>query len=332
MEPIVITEELEQEPGLLAKQFSRSFLSLSLGEDFSRANAIVIKPNLTYPRYKEGVTTRKEFVEGLVVALRQINSTTRIYIGEGEGGYSSFSMTEAMRAMGYFDLERIYPNLKIINFSQQPSKVIELDTVFGNYSLRLPQIFFEEVNFSISCPLPKIHCMTKLSLAYKNQWGCIPDAMRLKNHFKFNSIIPKISEVLNFKYAFLDGRYGLDINGPMVGTPVEVNWFVASNSLGAFDRVLSDLMGFYYRKIAHLKMAERYGLIPELEKIMLIGDSEKLKRKFILKRNFWNYPALAAFHSKHLTHLFYFSMWAKLLHDIMYTFRKKPIEDSDQPA
>jgi hypothetical protein len=118
----------------------------------------------------------------------------------------------------------------------------------------------------------------------------------------------------------------------MDGTPVEVNWFVASNSLGAFDRVLSDLMGFYYRKIAHLKMAERYGLIPELENIMLIGDPEKLKRKFILKRNFWNYPALAAFHSKHLTHLFYFSMWAKLLHDIMYTFRKKPIDDSDQPA
>jgi hypothetical protein len=95
MEPIVITEALEQEPGLLAEQFSRSFLSLALEEDFRGANAVVIKPNLTYPRYKEGVTTRKEFVEGLVVALRQINSTTRIYIGEGEGGYNTFSMTEA---------------------------------------------------------------------------------------------------------------------------------------------------------------------------------------------------------------------------------------------
>jgi UDP-glucose 4-epimerase len=48
-------------------------------------------------------------------------------------------------------------------------------------------------------------------------------------------------------------------------------------------------------------------------------------RKFMLKRNFWNYPALIAFHSRKLTHLFYFSMWAKVLHDIMYTFRKRPI-------
>jgi uncharacterized protein (DUF362 family) len=325
MEPVVITEELEQEPGLLAKQFSRSFLPLALEEEFRRANAVVIKPNLTYPRYKEGVTTRKEFVEGLVVALRQINSTTKIYIGEGEGGYNTFSMTEAMRAMGYFDLERSYPNLKIINFSQQPSREVEFDTPFGNYALRLPQIFFDEVDFSISCPLPKVHCMTKLSLSYKNQWGCIPDAMRLKNHYRFGSIIPKISEILKFRYAFLDGRYGLDNNGPMVGTPVEVNWFVASNSLGAFDRVLSDLMGFYYRKIAHLKTAESYGLIPDQRKIELIGDPGKLKRKFTLKRNFWNYPALAAFHSKHLTHLFYFSRCAKLLHDIMYTFRERPI-------
>jgi uncharacterized protein (DUF362 family) len=149
--------------------------------------------------------------------------------------------------------------------------------------------------------------------------------MRLKNHYRFGSIIPKISEILKFKYAFLDGRYGLDNNGPMVGTPVEVNWFVASNSLGAFDRVLSDLMGFYYRKIAHLKTAESYGLILDQRKIKLIGDPGKLKRKFTLKRNFWNYPALAAFHSKHLTHLFYFSRCAKLLHDIMYTFRERPI-------
>ena len=125
--------------------------------------------------------------------------------------------------------------------------------------------------------------------------------------------------------AFLDGKYGLDNNGPMMGDPVEVNWFVASNSLGAFDMIVSEMMGFDWQKVGHLKMAERYGFIPKREDINIIGNIDSLKRKFALKRNFWNYPALAAFHSRKLTHLFYFSMWAKLLHDIMYTFRKKPI-------
>lgn len=111
----------------------------------------------------------------------------------------------------------------------------------------------------------------------------------------------------------------------MVGDPVEVNWFTASNSLGAFDMIVSEMMGFDWIKIGHLKMAEEYGLMPKREDIEVIGDIESLKKIFVLKIDFWNYPALAAFHSKKLTHLFYFSKWAKLFHDIMYTFRKRPI-------
>jgi len=56
--------------------------------------------------------------------------------------------------------------------------------------------------------------------------------MRLKNHYVFHDIIGQVCEKLKFRFAFLDGKYGLDTNGPMAGTPVEVNWFAASNSLG----------------------------------------------------------------------------------------------------
>ena len=149
--------------------------------------------------------------------------------------------------------------------------------------------------------------------------------MRLKNHYMFDLIISKVSEVLKFKYAFLDGKYGLDGNGPMVGNPIGVNWFVASNSLGAFDMIVSEMMGFDWEKIGHLKMASRYGLLPKRETIDIIGDIQSLRRQFTLKRDYWNYPALAAFHSKQLTYLCYFSRWAKLLHDIMYSFRERPI-------
>ena len=65
--------------------------------------------------------------------------------------------------------------------------------------------------------------------------------------------------------------------------------------------------------------------MPKREDIEIVGDIEALKQQFTLKRNFWNYPALVAFHSKKLTHLFYFSQLAKPLHDIMYMFRKKPV-------
>ena len=39
----------------------------------------------------------------------------------------------------------------------------------------------------------------------------------------------------------------------------------------------------------------------------------------------WNYQALAGFRSKRLRFLFYFSQCAAMLHEIMYTFRARPI-------
>jgi len=321
----VIFERLTNTPESLINQFSHSFELLALPDDFNGANAIFIKPNLTYPSYKEGVTTRRTFVEGLVAALRRINSTTQIYIGEGEGGYNSFSMTEGMETMGFFEIERSYPNVKVVNLSKLPSRSVELEAKGKPYSIELPVLLLDEVDFCITCPLPKVHCMTTITLSFKNQWGCLPDTMRLKNHYVFDEIIGQVCEKLKFRYAFLDGKYGLDNNGPMMGDPVEVNWFVAANSLGAFDMVVSEMMGFDWRKVGHLKIAERYGYMTRREDINVIGDIEGLKRKFVLKRNFWNYPALAAFNSKKLTYLFYFSKFSKILHDIMYTFRKRPI-------
>ena len=325
MKPTVIAEKLAQGPASVEKQFDHALFALSLSDDFGRANAVFIKPNLTFPSYKKGVTTQKVFVEQLVASLRKINTTTKIYIGEGEGGYNSYSMTDAMRNMGFFEIAENYPNVEIINLSKMKTRIVEVKANGKPYPLRLPEIYFQDIDFSITCPLPKVHCMTGITLSFKNQWGCLPDTMRLKNHYVFDEIISQVCDILKFRYAFLDGKYGLDNNGPMMGDPVEVNWFVAANSLGAFDQVVSGMMGFDWRRIGHLKMAEKYGFMPGRNEIQIIGDPDSLRREFTLKRDFWNYPALAAFHSRKLTHLVYFSMWAKLLHDVMYTFRKRSI-------
>ena len=310
----------------LENHMNKTLTAIGLDEDFSQARAVFIKPNLTYPRYKQGVTTRVEFVAALVAALRKINSTTKIYIGEGEGGYNSFSMTEAMKSMGYFDLAAKYPNVEIINLSGMPIRKVELEAFGRPYALDLPAIFFDEIDFSISCPVPKVHCMTRITLSMKNQWGCVPDIMRLKNHYAFDHIISQICDKLKFRYAFLDGLWGLDDNGPMQGTPTQVNWFVASNSLGAHDLVVSQMMGFEWDQVGHLREAKKRGFLPTEEEIEVDGDIQSLRQRFFLRRTFWNYPALIAFYSLRMTQLVYLSKFSKLIHDVMYFFRKRPID------
>lgn len=152
MKPIVFVEKIAQNSKDLKEQFLRSFNLLPIIDEFNKANAIFIKPNLTYPKFKKGVTTRIEFIESLVAALRQINNSTKIYIGEGEGGYNSFSMTEAMQSMGFYELEKKYQNIKVLNISQISFKDVELKVEGKPYLINLPELFFDEIDFSTTTP------------------------------------------------------------------------------------------------------------------------------------------------------------------------------------
>jgi len=219
--PVVIAERLNESD--IEAQMYNAARVIGLERDIKSSRAVFIKPNLTYPLYRKGVTTRVAFVRSLVSVLKKLNAGIKIYIGEGDGGYNSYSMTNAFQDMGFMDLKDAFSNVEIINLSKAPSRTVAIDTPRGPYEIALPELFFSEIDFSISCPLPKVHCMTKITLSYKNQWGCLPDVMRIKNHFMFDHIVSKVSDILKFKYVFLDGKYGLDNNGPMVGDPVELN-------------------------------------------------------------------------------------------------------------
>ena len=321
----VIVEPLQLDAAGLTAQIQRSFAPLGLPDQFNAAQAVLIKPNLTYSRYKEGVTTRMEFVAALVEALRQLNSTTTIYVAEGEGGYDAYSVHNTLRTMGFYELESRFPRVRVVNLSEGPRTTARLETRRGPYDLQLPALF-SEVDFSISCPLPKVHAMTRITLSMKNMWGCLPDTLRLKNHYMLDHILSRLVQALKFRFAFLDGRYGLTSNGPMEGDTVEPNWFAASNSLGAFDLVLAEMMGMSPRRVSHLRWARRYGVVPPRESITVIGSPRELAMRFRLHRSFWNYVALSGFRSSILTKLFYLSKVSDLLHRMMYSIRKRPEE------
>lgn len=55
----------------------------------------------------------------------------------------------------------------------------------------------------------------------------------------------------------------------MAGDPVEVDWFVASNSLGAFDAVVFEMMGFNWKDVRHLREASNLGFFQIEKKLRL---------------------------------------------------------------
>lgn len=291
----------------------------------SRTTRVAIKPNLTYPYYRRGVTTSPDVIRETVQILS--NYTDSIAIVESDGGYGAWTATEAYAGHGLYRLRDEF-GVEVINLCDEEREFITFESRGRAYKLPLPIRLLHHTDLLISMPVPKIHCMTGLTLGYKNQWGCIPDKMRLRSHFIFNDAIVAINRLLH-PAVLSDGTYFLDRNGPMEGDPVRMDLIIASSDVGAFDLYVSELMGFPWRHVPHLRRAVELGDMPSrLEDITFnVHPAEARTRTFHLERTSRNWIALAGFYSRFLTWLMYESWFGRVvLHSIFYAIVGKTVK------
>jgi hypothetical protein len=105
--------------------------------------------------------------------------------------------------------------------------------------------------------------------------------------------------------------------------PVELNWLMVTNDIGAGARLSCELMQIRLEKIKHLRYAKKLGFIPDRNEIEINQDPCLFNRdKFLLKRKLTDYPGFLAFHNSFLTYLAYFSPLAGMLHRLLYLFRE----------
>lgn len=300
---------------------------LEVEEIFSRAAGIFIKPNLTFPKFRPGVTTTKEMLQAAIQIFTELHP--RVIVGESDGGYGSYDIEQAFEAFDLYNLSRQY-GAQVVNLSRVPTVPCTIPTRRGSVSLALPRFLVKENFITVTLPVPKVHCMTGVSLSYKNQWGCIPDMMRLRFHYYFNEIIGPLNRLLKVKLSIVDGTYGLTKNGPIIeGEAVQPGWLVMSRHPGAADRVVSSLMGLSLEDYPHYQQIRAEEPLPQLEEIETnqdLGPFLAQTPKFYLKRNFWNYIAKTTWYSRGLSYLVYESRLSAILHKIMYTFRERPKE------
>jgi len=315
---------VERINGQITDAIYNAMENVKILDQIDRNTRISIKPNLTYPYYKPGITTSPQVIEETVKILSEY--TNHIAIVETEGGYGAWRAEEAFKGHNIYELAKRY-NIEVVNLNEEPAEEIKVFIKRKEKNVLLPKRLLYETDLFVTMPVPKIHCMTGLTLAFKNQWGCIPDTMRLRYHYIFDYAIVAINKILK-PVVISDGTYFLDINGPMQGTPVRMGLIIASNSVGAFDRYVSELMGFSWKKIKHLKRAAELGEMPtNLSEINYnIFPYELRTHSFKLKRTLRNYIALMGFKSRFLTWLGYESWFGRvILHGILYAVSGKMV-------
>lgn len=261
------------------------------------------------------------FLCGLLNALRDY--THNITVVESDGGSDAWTADDAFRGHGILDMCRTNGS-RAVNLSRVERKTYHSVVGGRDIEIELPRMLVEESDFFITVPVPKVHVMTGVSLGFKNQWGCIPDVKRLKHHPDFAHKVLAINKLVNCRLAVFDGTVFLDGTGPMQGVPLKRDLLVAGE-VGAASAVCCDLMGVDPNNIGHLSLAIREGLMPaNTREVQITTDLTPFKYRSRLHRAPIDWLALAVFHSRLATNLFYNSRFASPIHSLAYALKGRP--------
>jgi uncharacterized protein (DUF362 family) len=290
---------------------------------------VFIKPNFTYPSYKEGITTSPAVIEETVKLFTDFGA--KVTLVESNGGNNAWLAEESFASHNLPYLHDKY-GVDIINLSNDPREWAE--TTIGGKQVRveLPSVLLHESDLFVTLPVPKVHVMTRISYAFKNQWGCIPVVKRFRYHPGFDYNVLAVNKLLRTKIAIYDGTFFLDRTGPMEGDPVPMNLLLAANDPGAGDLACCEIMGFHPGQIKHLRLAQKVGMMPSgLGEVTLNKSLEQFKtHRFTLQRNLKHYVSLIAFNSDLVLRMVANPVIAKPIYKVFYgIFGRPQLTDSE---
>jgi len=288
---------------------------------------VSIKPNLTYPIPKAGVTTTPAVLEALIRALS--SRTRHINVVESDGGSHSWPAEEAFAGHRIPEMSRRY-GARAVNLTHYPREIVETEIAGRAVGVELSKLLTRETDVFITMPVPKLHMMTGVSLGFKNQWGCLPDVKRLREHSEFARKVLAINKILKPQLAIFDGTWFLDRSGPLEGDPIRKDLLIASRDVGAGSLACCELMGIEPASAPHLRLAIAEGLMPlDIDQLVTNVAMDSFKGPaFKLQRTWFQLVTLAIFHSRLATIALYDSPLARPAHGLLYLLRQRPVDFS----
>jgi uncharacterized protein (DUF362 family) len=288
---------------------------------------VSIKPNLTYPVPQAGVTTTPAALEALIRVLA--TRTRNINIVESDGGSYSWPAEEAFIGHGIPEMCRRY-GARAVNLTTYARETVETEIAGRSIEVELSQLLTRETDVFITMPVPKLHMMTGVSLGFKNQWGCLPDVKRLRNHSDFSRKVLAINKILKPRFAIFDGTWFLNRSGPLEGDPIRKDLLIASPDPGAGSLVCCEIMGVDPASVPHLRLAIAEGMMPAaITDLITNAAIDPFKGPaFRLQRSWFQWLTLGIFHSRLATIALYDSPLAGPAHELLYLLKGRPADFS----
>jgi uncharacterized protein (DUF362 family) len=246
-----------------------------------KSRQVVLKPNLVTdkPDYIAlGANTSVEFLEALLSILSDHGCQTVIAESDTGTAAKGRKLDLTWERMGLPGLASRY-GAQLVNLSKESTRWVEFSGR-GFKGLELPGRILD-CELLIDIPKIKTHKYAVLTCAMKNLFGLVPEPRRIIYHRWLNEIIADLASLLSPQMITLvDGLIGMEGNGPLYGTPVQLDLLMASENCFAVDLVACDLIGVDPDKVRYLRISQEARALRQ-QTIEMVGTPlEEVRRPF----------------------------------------------------
>ena len=220
--------------------------------------SILIKPNLVSSS-PPPITTPVWIVREIVTFLRQVMSGLDIIVADGTGE-KEMETDELFALHGYIE---DLPDVEFKDLNKEPCRKVNLENGLKWKEMYLPEILFD--SFVISVPVLKAHTLAGVTLSMKNMVGvCPPEYYQQGGFWKKSAFHTRIHESIfdlncarSPDFTVLDATVGMatsHLGGPECDPPV--NMILACPDPVAVDAMGTELLGFDWQEIGHIRLAD----------------------------------------------------------------------------
>jgi len=260
----------------------QNIIGLSGSLELKRNSRVIIKPNVCNSKNPHGMVNTHFGVIKAIIDLAW-KWTERIVVVESDN--ISGSAEKRMNKSGLLN-ELKSMGVEFINLSHDEAEVHKVAGV----ELMIPLTILKADHF-INLPKIKTCGHTLVTLSLKNLFGILQRAKKDTLHRHLDEILPYLAKIIQHDLVVVDGVIAMEGNGPVIGTPKNLDIVVGGTNPVAVDAVCTAIMGFSPLEVRHLVRANKMGLGEiNLDRIEVLGEdwkdiSQVFERPYSLRAN-----------------------------------------------
>lgn len=262
-------------PQLLDEAVENHFKLLELDKLVRAGMRVVLKPNLLMKRAPEEATTTHPALVAAVARALKRRGVTDITLADSPGGlYTAGTLNAVYRVSGMSEMasrEGVRLNTDT-GWAETPAAGKRVNS----FRILRP---VREADLVINLCKLKTHCMTGLSGAVKNLFGCIPGLQKPEFHYRFQKpddfcdMLVDLCETVCPAITFVDAIVAMEGDGPSGGTPLRTGLTLCATNPYDLDVVLCALIHMPEERAYTVRASRARGLAARLEDIELAGDA-----------------------------------------------------------